>query len=45
LLIVEDDRALGEMLTDLFSNEGYLVDVATTASKGCTAASPAAMTP
>ena len=28
LLIVEDDRALGEMLTDLFSNEGYLVDVA-----------------
>ena len=28
LLIVEDDRALGEMLTDLFSNECYLVDVA-----------------
>ena len=34
LLIVEDDRALGEMLTDLFSNEGYLVDVAHDGQQG-----------
>jgi two-component system response regulator QseB len=34
LLIVEDDRALGEMLTDLFSNEGYLVDVAYDGQQG-----------
>ena len=34
LLIVEDDRALGEMLTDLFTNEGYLVDVAHDGQQG-----------
>jgi DNA-binding response OmpR family regulator len=34
LLIVEDDRALSEMLTDLFSNEGYLVDVAHDGQQG-----------
>jgi two-component system, OmpR family, response regulator QseB len=34
LLIVEDDRALGEMLTDLFSNEGDLVDVAHDGQQG-----------
>jgi two-component system response regulator QseB len=34
LLIVEDDRALGEMLTELFSNEGYLVDVAHDGQQG-----------
>jgi DNA-binding response OmpR family regulator len=34
LLIVEDDRALSEMLADLFSNEGYLVDVAHDGQQG-----------
>ena len=34
LLIVEDDRALGEMLSDLFSNEGYFVDVAHDGQEG-----------
>jgi two-component system, OmpR family, response regulator QseB len=34
LLIVEDDRALGEMLTDLFADEGYLVDVAHDGQQG-----------
>jgi DNA-binding NtrC family response regulator len=34
LLIVEDDRVLGDMLTDLFSNEGYLVDVAHDGQQG-----------
>jgi DNA-binding response OmpR family regulator len=34
LLIVEDDRALSEMLADLFSNEGYLVNVAHDGQQG-----------
>ncbi|MDT5331768.1 MAG: two-component system, OmpR family, response regulator QseB, partial [Mycobacterium sp.] len=34
LLIVEDDSALSEMLADLFSNEGYLVDVAHDGQQG-----------
>jgi len=34
LLIVEDDRALSEMLTDLFTTEGYLVDVAHDGQQG-----------
>lgn len=34
LLIVEDDRALSTMLTDLFTDEGYLVDVANDGQQG-----------
>jgi DNA-binding response OmpR family regulator len=34
LLIVEDDRALSVMLTDLFTKEGYLVDVAHDGQEG-----------
>jgi len=34
LLIVEDDRALGAMLTGLFTDEGYLVDVAYDGQQG-----------
>ncbi len=34
LLIVEDDRALGAMLTDLFTEEGYLVDIAVDGQQG-----------
>jgi two-component system, OmpR family, response regulator QseB len=34
LLIVEDDRALSGMLTDLFTEEGYLVDVANDGQQG-----------
>jgi DNA-binding response OmpR family regulator len=34
LLIVEDDRALSKMLTELFSTEGYLVDVAHDGQQG-----------
>ncbi|MEN3317376.1 MAG: two-component system, OmpR family, response regulator QseB [Mycobacterium sp.] len=34
LLIVEDDCVLSEMLADLFSNEGYLVDVAHDGQQG-----------
>jgi DNA-binding response OmpR family regulator len=34
LLIVEDDRALSAMLTDLFTKEGYLVDVAHDGQQG-----------
>ena len=34
LLIVEDDRALSVMLTELFTEEGYLVDVAHDAQQG-----------
>ncbi len=34
LLIVEDDRVLSAMLTDLFTEEGYLVDVAHDGQQG-----------
>ena len=34
LLIIEDDRALGAMLTGLFIEEGYLVDVAYDGQQG-----------
>ncbi|MCV7229610.1 response regulator transcription factor [Mycolicibacterium komossense] len=34
LLIVEDDRALSAMLTDLFTDEGYLADVAGDGQQG-----------
>ena len=34
LLIVEDDRALSTMLTDLFLEEGYVVDVAADGQQG-----------
>jgi two-component system, OmpR family, response regulator len=34
LLIVEDDRALSVMLSDLFTKEGYLVDVAHDGQQG-----------
>jgi two-component system response regulator QseB len=34
LLIVEDDRALSAMLTDLFTGEGYLVEVANDGQQG-----------
>jgi two-component system response regulator QseB len=34
LLIVEDDRELSAMLTDLFTEEGYLVDVAHDGQQG-----------
>ena len=34
LLIVEDDRALSVMLTELFTEEGYLVDVAHDGQQG-----------
>jgi two-component system response regulator QseB len=34
LLIVEDDHALSTMLTDLFTEEGYLVDVANDGQQG-----------
>lgn len=34
LLIVEDDRALSAMLTELFTDEGYVVDVAADAQQG-----------
>ena len=34
LLIVEDDRALSAMLTELFTEEGYLVDVAHDGQQG-----------
>lgn len=34
LLIVEDDRALSVMLTDLFTKEGYFVDVAHDGQQG-----------
>lgn len=34
LLIIEDDRALGAMLTGLFTEEGYLVDVAYDGQQG-----------
>jgi two-component system response regulator QseB len=34
LLIVEDDRALTAMLTDLFTEEGYVVDIANNGQQG-----------
>ncbi|MDT5128648.1 MAG: two-component system, OmpR family, response regulator QseB, partial [Mycobacterium sp.] len=34
LLIVEDDRALSVMLAELFTEEGYLVDVAHDGQQG-----------
>ncbi|TQR81331.1 response regulator transcription factor, partial [Mycobacterium hodleri] len=34
LLIVEDDRALSALLAELFTDEGYLVDVANDAQQG-----------